>query len=227
MLRLFIFLLVLVICAIAITRRSNKTDSHAEPKSDNQNSYKTRNRTCIIFILELWVLTAFFAFVPVSRMSWVSGMVFALINAFAYLVLWVFMFRHREKRIDDIFMLFIPIYCFTGTSIAAEGLKINNVIAVIISLIPVILTVLSLLQKPEQHRFRIKNTYLIIMAATAVIFSTACLILNDWYHAHYASVSGTQTAQILKHNPLYLLALLLIMFFVFLLLGREKSRQTS
>ena len=65
MTRLFILLFALVICAIAITRFWEKAGSRTEPKAENQKSYVTRNRTCIIFIMELWVLTAFFAFVPV------------------------------------------------------------------------------------------------------------------------------------------------------------------
>ena len=225
MTRLFILLFALVICAIAITRFWEKAGSRTEPKAENQKSYVTHNRTCIIFIMELWVLTAFFAFVPLGGMNWVLGMVFALVNALAYLVLWLFMFRHREKRIDDILMLFIPIYFFTGITIATWGLEIYYIITIVIGVITVTLTILSLIQKPEQNRLQIRNTYIVIMAVTSVIFTITCLFLTKWYYALYHSDSETQLERFLKYNPLYPLALLMIMFLLFLLVGKEKNRE--
>ena len=219
MFRYFPLLFVLVICAIILTDNRHNEALPAE----KELFYRKRTKVCIIIILVFWVLTAFGAFVPLSNMFWVLGMYMAAITALAYLFLWLIMFRHREKRIDDVLMLFMPIYFLTGITIATWGREECYYTAIIVSLITVALTVLSLVQKPVQERLRIRNNYLIIMAVSAVILVITCIVLASVYFDYVHSDQEVPLESFLYNSPFYALALLLIMFFVFLFIGREKS----
>ena len=216
-------LFVLVICAFILTNNRNSEASPAEKAL----FYRKRTKVCIIIILVLWVLTAFGAFVPLSNMFWVLGMYMAAITALAYLFLWLIMFRHREKRIDDVLMLFMPIYFLTGITIATWGREECYYTAIIVSLITVALTVLSLVQKPVQERLRIRNSYLIIMAVSSVILVITCIVLTSVYYDYVHSDQEVPLESFLYNTPFYALALLLIMFFVFLFISREKSGMDS
>ena len=229
--RILIALLISVVCSIIVSSSKEKAQSQpesgAEAKVNKSVHNGKRTRICLIAILVLWGLAAIFAIITTKYLKGIAGVVLcAWLGGFAYLVLWLLFYRHREKRIDDVLMLFIPIFAFGGTLAYSWGPDIYLITAIGLILITVVLTVLSFVQKPDMEALHVRNKYMVIMVGTAFLF----VLLNVCLTSLLGEVDSNETTWLihfLKNNPLYLLALLLIMFFVFLFIGREKSGMDS
>ena len=183
-----------------------------------------------IITLVLWIIIAFWAFVPVGKMTWVFSMIFYMINAIVYLILWLLMIRHTERWVDDILLLFIPVCFYTGINIATSAGTVYFCLTIAISLITVGLTILSLVKKPEADYQSIRKWPIITIAVVSVLLT----VLSEYLTGKFYDIVDTKTETVdtwkltlLKYNDIIALAVLLIVFIVFLSIERKRKKNRT
>ena len=135
---------------------------------------KVSIRILIIISLFTQVLTAFFAFVPISKLSWIYGMIFAAIATIFYAIIFFILFLKELNIPFTLFVLFIPVYAYNSLFISSSARTYCFVLAIITGVFMTVISIIALISsfKLSMMFFSSKVRFpSIILLAMSIVFS--------------------------------------------------------
>ena len=181
-------------------------------------SKSERGKTWLLAALMIEALAAFCAFVPLG-MIWVYGMILSMAAAVVYAVFWFLKLNHRTNRTDDMLLLFLPVFFYTGFSLALRGETVSFTATVAVSAGAAVLSCLSLRAKPDESGKRVPGERILLMGGLSIVLLGAAHICENEYRklcALYQLREATGIVRILYYAPVALLGILLTVFTVLL-----------
>ena len=188
---------------------------------------RKKGRALLKAALIIEIFAAFFAFVPLG-MNWVWGMILSMVAAIVYAVFWFIKLNDRNALRDDILLLFLPVFFYTGITIATTGGPVYFITTVVISLAAAVMSLISLLTRTESRKNRAKKKSIVFMGILALTFHVLAEVFHQkylriWQSSHYRTLSeASEDVKLLFYAPIGLLGILLIVYFILLLCSREK-----